>query len=186
MTHPENQFFDFYRASLKATGEATRASLESTVRLRKKQLACIDEALAAHERVVTEIKSAKDISQLIAASGKLAGAQYQSLISYWNEVYEAVGENQAKVSRLVQSQVEQIRDDFQNTLGDAKDAQAPILAAFQPLMEVASSAYALTARATTEATKLAAAQLVTANAATNGAAKQRAKQPAKQAQRRSH
>lgn len=177
MTHPEKQFFDFYRASLKATGDATRVSLESVVRLRTKQLVCLDEALTTHARVSAEVNAAKSLDELIAASGKLAGAQYQSLLGYWNAICEAVGENQAEVSRLVQSRAEQIRGEFQNTLGDAPGDPAPMLAALQPLMEVASSAYALTARATAEATKLAATQLAPANAAP--------RRPAKQTQRRS-
>jgi hypothetical protein len=53
----------------------------------------------------------------------------------------------------------------------------PVLAVLQPLMEVASSAYALSARVTAEATKLAAAQLARADAA--------AAQPERQAQQRS-
>ena len=178
MTHPENQFFDFYRASLKTTGDTARASLEAFVRLRKRQLECIEEALVTHASVLAEINAAKDISELISASGKLAGAQYQTLISHWNGICEAVGENQAEVSRLMQSQVEQIRDSFHNTLGAAPDAPLPILAALQPLMEVASSAYVLTARATAETAKLAAAQLASASASTA------ATRPAKQAEQR--
>jgi hypothetical protein len=177
MTHPESQFFDFYRANLKAAGDATRASLEGSARLRKKQLEHIDEALVTHARLVAEIHAAKDIEALIAASGKLAGAQYRSLIGYWNAIYEAIGENQAELSRLAQSQVEQLRGDIDGTLAAAQVVPVPVLAALQPLMEVASSAYALTARATAEATKLAAAQLAGANGA--------GKQPAKQAQRQS-
>lgn len=174
MTHPENQFFDFYRASLKTTGDTALASLEGLVRLRRRQLASIEEALVTHAGVLAEINAAKDISELVAASGKLAGAQYQTMISHWNGICEAVGENQADVSRLMQSQVEQIRDSFRSTLGAAPEAPLPILAALQPLMEVASSAYVLTARATAETAKLAAAQLASAAAA----------RPAKQAEQR--
>lgn len=179
MTQPQDQFFDFYRATLKATSDATRASLEGAARLRRKQLANIEEALATHSRVVTQLDAAKDLNQLIAASGELAGAQYQTLISYWNGIYEAVSENQADVSRLVQAQVEHFRDDFPSTLVAAPAVPMPVLAALQPMMEVASTAYALTARATAEATKLAAAQLAAATA--DGAARQ----PAKKSQQRS-
>lgn len=178
MTDAQNQFFDCYRAILKATGDATRASLESAVRLRTKQLASIDEALATHARVVADINAAKGLDDLVAASGALAGAQFQALVSYWNGIYEAVGENQADVSRLIQAQVERMRDDFRGALGTAPELPVPMLSALQPLMEVASSAYVLTARATAEATKLAAAQLAAANTAA-------ATEPARQAQQRS-
>ena len=176
MTQPETQFFDFYRATLKAAGDATRVSLESAARFRKKQLASIDEALATHAGVVAELGEAKDIDALIAASSKLASAQFQTLISYWTGIYESIGENNAQVSRLVQSQVEQFSGNFPSTLAAAPAVPMPVLAALQPLMEVATSAYALTARATAEATKMAAAQIAGASAAA-------AQQPAKLAQR---
>lgn len=176
MINPQDQFFDFYRSTLKATSEATQLSLEGAARLRKKQLACIDEALVTHARVVAQLDAAKDLDSLIAASGELAGAQYQTLISYWHGIYEAVGVNQAEVARLVQSQVEHFRDEFPDTLIAAPAVPAPVLAALKPLMEVASTAYALTARATAEATKLAALQLESATPA--------AKQSRRQSQQR--
>lgn len=177
MTLSRDPLFDFYRASLRATGDATRLSLESTVRLRTRQLRCIDEALASHARLIAEVEAAKSLDELVAVSGKLAGAQYETLIGYWGAIYEAIGENQAEVARLVQSQAGQIHYDLQGTLGTAPGTPAPVLAALQPLMEVASSAYALTARATAEATKLATTRLATADAA--------ARRPAKQARQRS-
>src|SRR6185436_19387483 len=119
------------------------------------QLAYIDEALAAHAQVLDEVSAAKDIGELMIANRKLASAHYQTLISHWSGICEAVGENQTEITRLVQSQMEQIRDDFQSKLGAVPEVPAPMLAALQPLMEVASSAYLLTARATAEAAKLA-------------------------------
>jgi phasin family protein len=177
MTNPGTPFFDLYRSMLKATSDATRASLEGAERLRRKQLANIEETLATHARVVADLNAAKDLNALIAASRELAGAQYQTLVSYWNGIYESVGENQAEVARLVQSQIEHFNEGFPSTLVAAPAVPMPILAALQPLMEVASTAYALTARATAEATKLAATQLASADAA--------ARQPKKQAQQRS-
>ena len=177
ISQSQAELFDFYRASLKATGSATRVSLESAVRLRTSQLRYIDQALAEHARLNAEIDAAKGLEDLVAVSGKLAGAQYQTLISYWGAIYEAIGENQVEVARLVESQAEQIHYDLQGTLGTAPGTPVPVLAALQPLMEVASSAYALTARATAEATKLAAAQLARADAA--------APQPDRQARQRS-
>jgi hypothetical protein len=165
ISQSQAELFDFYRASLKATGSATRVSLEGTVRLRTTQLRVIDEALAEHARLTAQIDAAKGLEDLLAVSGKLAGAQYQTLISYWGAIYEAIGENQVEVARLVESQAEQIHFDLQGTLGTAPGNPVPVLAALQPLMEVASSAYALTARATAEATKLAAAHLATTEAA---------------------
>lgn len=164
MTNPQDQFFDFYRAGLKASGDMIKASLEGAERLRTQQLTAINEALAAHARAVAEIDHAKGFEELVAVQGKLAAAQYQTVIDYWNGIYQAAGESQAELSKRVQAQAEQIRENFQKTLGAAPSGSAPIIAALQPLMDVASSAYVLTARAAEETAKLAAAQLATANA----------------------
>ena len=172
MTNPQDQFFDFYRAGLKVAGDLIGVSLEGAERLREQQLAAINEALASHARAVAEIDDAKSFEELVAVQGKLASAQYQTVIGYWNGVYQVAGESQAEVTRRVQAQAEQIRENFQKTLGAATGGSVPIMAALQPLVDVASSAYALTARATEEATKLAAAQLATANAGIRQAAEQ--------------
>ena len=172
MTNPQDQFFDFYRAGLKATGDMIRASLEGAERLRKQQLAAIEEALASHARVVVEIDDAKGFEELVAVQGKLASAQYQAAIGYWNGIYQAAGESQAEVTRRVQAQAEQIRENFQKTLGAAPGGSVPMMQALQSMVDAASSAYALTARATEEATKLAAAQVATANAGIRQAAEQ--------------
>ena len=172
MTNPQDQFFDFYRAGLKASGNMIRASLEGAERLRKQQLAAISEALASHARTVAEIDGAKGFDELVAAQGKLASAQYETVIGYWSSIYQAAGESQADVTRHVQAQAEQIRESFQKTLVANPGGSAPIIAALQPLIDAASSAYALTARATEEATKLAAVQLAAANAGIRQAAEQ--------------
>lgn len=172
MTNAQDQFFDFYRAGLKTTGEMITASLEGAERLRKQQLAAISEALASHASVVAEIDEAKGLEELVAVQGKLASAQYQTVIGYWNGIYEAAGESQANVTRHVQAQAEQIRENFQKTLGSATGGSVPIMAALQPLIDAASSVYAFTARTTEEATKLAAAQVATANAGIRQAAEQ--------------
>jgi len=95
---------------------------------------------------------------------KLAGVQAQAAISYWNGIREADGECQDEITKRVQMYAEQIRGNLRTTLGEAPDGSLPIVAALQPLMEVASLATALTARTTEEAATLAAAQLATANA----------------------
>ena len=172
MTNPQNQFFNFYRAGLQVAGDLIGVSLESAERLRGQQLAAINEALASHARAVAELDEAKSFDELVAVQGKLASAQYQTVIGYWNGIYQVAGESQAEVTRRVQAQAEQIREDFQKTLGVATGGSVPIMAALQPLVDVASSAYALTARATEEATKFAAAQFATADAGIRQAVEQ--------------
>lgn len=170
MTNPQDQFFDFYRAGLRATGDMIKASLEGAERLRRQQLVAIEEALASHAQAVAEIDAAKGFEGLVAVQGRLASTQYQTVIGYWNDLYQAAGESQAEITKRVQAQAEQIRDSFQKTLAAIPGGSVPMMAALQPLVDAASSAYALTARATEEATKLAAAQIATANAGIRQAA----------------
>lgn len=172
MTNPQDQFVDFYRAGLKATGDMLRASLEGAERLRTQQLAAIGEALAAHEQSVAEISQAKGFEELFAVQAKIAGAQSQAVIGYWNGLYQAAGENQAEINKRVQAQVEQIRDNFQQALSAAPGGSVPMMQALQSLVDATSSAYALTARATEEAAKLAAGQVASANAGIRQAAEQ--------------
>lgn len=172
MTNSQDQFVDFYRAGLKATGDMIRASLESAERLRTQQLAAINEALASHANAVAEVDDAMGFEELVAVQSKLASAQYQTVIGYWNGIYQVASESQAEVTKRVQAQAEQMRENLQRTLGSAQSGSVPIMASLQPLIEVASSVYAATARATEEATKRVAAQLEATNASVNEAAKQ--------------
>ena len=162
MTHPQDQFLDLYRAGLKAAGDMMRASLEGAERMRSQQLAAIGEALAANARTAAEIGNARSFEELVALQGRLAAAQYESVIGYWSSLGQLAGEQQAEITRRVQAQVEQIRDGFNRALGALPGASDPMARAMQSLVEATSSAYALTAQATEEAAKLAAAQAATA------------------------
>lgn len=164
MAQHQDQSLDFYRAGLKATGDMIRVSLESAERLRKQQLSAVSEALASHAQAIAEVDAAKGFPELANVTAKLAGIQYQMIFSYWNGIHQMSAESQAEVTRQVEAHAEQLRQDVQKGLGAASGESAPIMTALQPLMDVASSAYLLTARATEEAAKLAAAQLATANA----------------------
>lgn len=164
MTNPQEQFFDLYRAGLKATGDMMKTSLDGVERLRTQQLASVNEALAAHANALAEINDAKSFEELVAVQARLAGAQCQAVIGYWNCIYQAAGENHAEITRRVQEQVGQIRDNFQQVLGTAGGGSAPIIQALRSLVDATSAAYALSARATQEAAKVAALQVASANA----------------------
>lgn len=172
MTNPQEQFLDLYRAGLKATGDMMKVSLQGAERLRTQQLAAINEALSAHAQAIAEINSAKGIDELVAVQAKLAGTQYQTVISYWTCLGQAATEQQVEITKQVQVQVAQIRDNFQQALNAVPSGPDPITRALQSLVDATSSAYALTARATEEAAKLAAAQVATANAGIRQAAEQ--------------
>jgi len=166
MTQPNNHLFDFHRASLKATGDTIRWSLEGTERLRSHQLAAITEALASHAQVTAMVNEAKDFEELVAVSGKLVNIQSRTMISYWNGLYQMASESQTEVARRMQTQAEQIRENSRKILGVSTAGQAPMLAALQPLVDAASSVYDLSARATEEATKFATGAWKTASAGT--------------------
>ena len=164
MTTPQEQFLDFYRAGLKATVEMMRASLEGAERLRSQQLAAVSSALAANTTLAAEISGANSVEQLMALQTKLAGVQAEAVMGYWSSIGQAAVENQAEMSKQVQAQVGQIGDSFRDSLKAVPGGSQPMLQAFQSLVDATSSAYAVTARATEEAAKLAAAQIATANA----------------------
>lgn len=164
MTQPHHQFFDFYRASLRATGDSIGWSLEGAERLRSHQLAVIKEAQAAHAEVSAMINDAKGFEDLAAIPGKLANIQSRTMLSYWGGLYRMASESQSEVASRMQAQMEQIRDNSQKMLGATTDGQVPMLAALQPLVNAASSVYALGTRATEEATKFATGTWKTAGA----------------------
>ena len=164
MTNPQEQFLDFYRTGLKATLEMMRVSLEGAERLRSQQLAAVNGALAANTKLAAEISSANSVEQLMALQTKLAGVQAETVMGYWSSLGQAAVENQAEMGKRLQTQVAQIGDTFRDSLKAVPGGSQPVLQAFQSLVDATSSAYAVTARATEEAAKLAAAQIATANA----------------------
>ena len=108
----QDQFFDFYRVGLKATADLINGSLEAAERLRKQQLAAINQGLVSRAVVVAEIDPTKLIEELIAVPGKLARLQYQALLCYWNGVFHGAGESPAEVAPRVQVQARKIRESF--------------------------------------------------------------------------
>lgn len=164
MTQPQYEFFDFYRAGLKAAGGTIKTSLEDAQRLRNQQLSAIKESLASHAQVATMVDDAKGFEDLAAVPGKLFDIQCQAVLSYWNGIYQMASESQNEVTSRMQAQAEQVRENFQKVLGAATNGQNPMRAALLPLVNIASSALALSARANEEATKLAAVQLGVAKA----------------------
>lgn len=169
MSTPQDQCLDFYRASLKATVDMMRASLEGAERLRSQQLAAVNGALAANTKLAAEISGANSFEQLMALQTKLVAVQAEAVMGYWSSLGQAAVENQAEMSKRVQTQVAQIGDTFRDSLKAVPGGNQPMLQALQSLVDATSSAYAMTARATEEAAKLAAAQIATANAGTRQA-----------------
>jgi phasin family protein len=134
MNPPQAEFLDLYKAGLKSAVDLMKSSLESAERLQQQQLAAIRGALEQHVNSVNELGSAKSLEDLMALQQKMASSQFERVMGYWGNLCQAAGQNQTAAIGQVQAQMAQARDWFSET-------------------------YTLTARATEEAAKLAAAQV---------------------------
>jgi phasin family protein len=152
MNPPQAEFLDLYKAGLKSAVDLMKASLESAERLQQQQLAAIRGALEQHVNAVNELGNAKSLDDLMALQQKMASSQFERVMGYWGNLCQAAGQNQTAAIGQVQSQMAQARDWFSET-------------------------YSLTARATEEAAKIAAAQVA---AASNAGLRQQSQQAAKQ------
>jgi phasin family protein len=150
MNHqPQAEFVDLYRAGLKNAADIMKASLESAERLQHEQLAAIRGALESQSRAIGELTEAKSIDQLMALQQQLAGAQFERVMGYWSNLCQLAGQNQMAAITQAQAQMAQARDWFNET-------------------------YALTARATEEAARLAGA--TASMAASNAVVRQQKQQ----------
>jgi hypothetical protein len=139
MNQPQAEFLDLYRSGLKNAVDLMKSSLASAERLQNQQMSAIRSALDQHVQSVNQLSEAKSVDDLMALQQKMAGAQLERVMSYWSIMCQAAGENQMAAVSQVQQQMAQARDWFNET-------------------------YAMTARATEEAAKLAVAQVASANA----------------------
>lgn len=168
MAQPPYPFFDFSRSGFKVASDMVKSALESAAGLRHHQLAATKESLASHAQVVAVLDNAKDFEEMVAVPGQLANIQFRAMVSYWNGFYQLASENQTDVARRIQTKIGQNRENFQRMLGVGTDGSIPMLTALQPLANLASTMYELSARATEETAKLTAARLATANGGVRG------------------
>lgn len=101
MTQPQAEFLDLYRAGLKTAADVMKASLQTAERLQNQQLVAIRTALDQQSKSINELGQAKTIDELLALQTKMAGAQWERAMGYWNE--------------LCQTQMAQARDWFNET-----------------------------------------------------------------------
>jgi phasin family protein len=156
MNPPQAEFLDLYKAGLRSAVDLMKASLESAERLQQQQLAAIRGALEQHVKSVNELGNAKSLDDLIALQQKMASSQFERVMGYWGNLCQAAGQNQTAAIGQVQSQMAQARDWFSET-------------------------YSLTARATEEAAKIAAAQVAASSNAGVRQQQENRQQAAKQA-----
>ncbi|HEX2565311.1 MAG TPA: phasin family protein [Burkholderiales bacterium] len=149
MNQPQAEFLDLYRAGLKNAADLMKASLESAERLQNQQLSAIRNALEQQSKAMNELGEARSFDQLISVQQQMAGANFERVMGYWSNLCQVAGQNQMAAITQAQAQMAQARDWLNETC-------------------------ALTARATEEAARLAAATTSTASV----------RQAAKQAERR--
>jgi phasin family protein len=137
MTQPQAELFDLYRAGLKSAADLMKTSLESAERLQNQQLVALRSAIDQQSKSVTELTRVKTLDELLALQSRMAGAQFERAMSLWGDLWQAAGENQREVIGRMQEQMAQASNWMSET-------------------------YALTARATEEAAKFAAAATTSA------------------------
>ncbi|HZQ71993.1 MAG TPA: phasin family protein [Burkholderiales bacterium] len=144
---PQTEFLDLYRAGLKNAADLMKASLESAERLQNQQLSAIRSALEQQSRAMSELSQAKSFDQLVSVQQQMVGANLERAMGYWSNLCQVAGQNQMAAISQAQAQMLQAREWLNETC-------------------------ALTARATEEAARLAAATTATASASVRQGAKQ--------------
>jgi phasin family protein len=164
MTKPDSQFFDLYRVSLEAALDIAKASLQGMERLRAHQLKMISEAFSEAADTGQQIGSVKNLEEMLEVQTKLAPAQLEKAMGYWSGLCATTARNQADVMQQMQAKVSSLGDAYRATLDAAPRGSEPMVAPLKSAVNAICSAYALTARASEEAARLAVSQIETANA----------------------
>ena len=104
------QLVDLYRAGIRSAADMMKLSLEHTERLQQQQLQIIRHALDESSRSSTQAGEVKGLDDMVAFNSRLAGAQLERVGEFWANWWRAAGDMQ-------KSMIEQ----FQSTVGQAKD-----------------------------------------------------------------
>jgi hypothetical protein len=128
------QLFDLYRAGIRSAADMMKWSLEHTERLQQQQLQLIRSALDESTRSTNQAAEARNFDDMLAFNSRLAGTQLERMAEFWSNWWKAAGEAQKSMIDQVQSQ-----------MGQAKEHMR--------------EGYNLAARASEDATRLAASQM---------------------------
>jgi phasin family protein len=151
----DEQFFHFYRNNLQAVLELMNASMASVERFNTRQLEAINQVMSDGAGVAKRIESAKKLEDLYEIQTDLARGSLEKGMQYWSGVREAATQNYLDAMKLAQSRAAQAAEGFQKTIGTPPAAVEPFMSALQSWANLGSSAYALTAKATGEAARMA-------------------------------
>jgi phasin family protein len=88
MTQPQAEFVDLYKAGLKTAADLMKVSLQSAEKLQNQQLVAIRTALDQQSKSINELGQARTIDELLALQTRMAGAQFERAVGFWNELYQ--------------------------------------------------------------------------------------------------
>ena len=124
------QLVDLYRAGIRSAADMMKLSLEHTERFQQQQLQLIRNALDESTRSTTQAGELKGLDDMVAFNSRLAGGQLERVGEFWANWWRAAADAQKSMI-----------DQFQSTIGQAKDQMR--------------EGYSLAARAAEDTTRLA-------------------------------
>jgi hypothetical protein len=104
------QLFDLYRAGIRSAADMMKWSLEHTERLQQQQLQLIRSALDENARSTNQAAEARNLDDMLAFNSRLAGAQFGRVAEFWSNWWKAAGEAQKSMIEQVQSQMGQANE----------------------------------------------------------------------------
>ena len=159
MTTPNDAFAAAYKPVLRAMADAMTLSLAAAARTCELSLKAVNDSLSEADEITKGIDTAKDIPSLLEIQARLGRSCFERASRNWSGVCMAVAENQMEMLHRGQAQIARIGDDIRAATMNGFSQQASPAGTWQSFMEAASNAYALTAKATEEMTRMASAQL---------------------------
>ena len=156
----QTQFLDIYRSVARATIDTMKTSLQNTERFHQQQLQMVRTALDQNAKSVQQLSELRSFDDLLALQSQIAGAQVAQTMDLWRSMVRACSDSQVTALATMQTQVSQATDTVRQ-------------------------AYDLTARATEDATRVAASQVTAVGAAANREATERRPETSGQQQRKS-
>jgi hypothetical protein len=101
---------DLYRAGIRSATDMMKLSLEHTERFQQQQLQLIRHALDESTRSGTQGGELKGLDDMVAFNSRVAGTQLERVGEFWANWWRAAGDMQKSMI-----------DQFQSTIGQAKD-----------------------------------------------------------------
>lgn len=177
MTKYETQFLTLYRSGMDAMMDMTKVCLEAAERMQSHQLKAISDGLSDTAETDKKIKSLKSFDELIELQGDFGPARAEQVIGWWSGLYAGAARNQVEIAKQAQLKAWDFARSCRATLDSAPAGADPVVAPLKSAVTALCSVYALTSRATEEATRLATTQIEAAGAtrhAGNGESRRKA------------